>query len=340
MWIIWMLLGAVALIGGVVVWNSLKAARIATDLGLTPTQMRAANALMGALNSNGIRTTWPVRQSLLVWVLGLDEAAARAIGDGLHHEDALREWVRQTKEAAAGEGVAGELEAWRARRDSGVGDRPMGATAAPGGKPASAATSRVDSSTPSPKPVPHQKSIEDYAIDATTAEASKPHLERACQFLGWHPDTTGRAWALGVTAGLAERLRDCILTPPGATGSSLQGKELIAADLCLVCLCDAISQRSGAMFEFTTMTAFGASGDSAGASEAVLEETAAKDAARHNVAVALYNSASNPVVQECFRSIGTAAMRFLANPSEEELHVMRAAYQRLRDSLDRKRVTP
>lgn len=341
MWLIWMLIGAFALVVGVIVWGSLKAARFAARMGLTPMQVRAANALMGTLNRNGVRTTGPMRESLLLWTLGLDDDVAHAVAKGQNHEAALREWMQQMKEAAAGEGVVDELEAWRSQASGRAGANLTASTGAPDPRPVTSNTPPVGVPRSSAGPQPGEGSIEQHFVDLAAADASKPQIKRASRFLGWEPDTTGKGWALGVTAGLATRIRDRILAPVGVTGDSVKGVELIAADLCLVCLCDAISQRTGAMFEFTTMVAFGASGKLEGASESEIETTVAKNMKRHNLAISLFNglATNNPTGQACFRSLGTAAIRFVTTPDEEQLGAMRMEYHRLRDCLTQKSPT-
>lgn len=179
-------------------------------------------------------------------------------------------------------------------------------------------------------------SLKGHLVDAAAVEAARPYLEQAARFLGWEPDTTGDDWAVPVVAGVASRLRDRTLAPIGLTADTLSASGRLAADLCLMCLCDAISQRSGTAFEYTTMVAF-ARPPSLMDTPANLERQGEKCAARLAIAVELSSAlAADPDAKACFQEIGQSAIRFCKEPSEQNVMSIRSALFRLREILERR----
>jgi hypothetical protein len=173
-------------------------------------------------------------------------------------------------------------------------------------------------------------SLEDHVVDKAAAEAARPFLQDAARYLKWETTFSGEAWALGATAGVASRIRDHAIRPLALTAENAKGADRIAVDLCLFCICDALSQRTGTMFEFTTLVAFAPSAETVKLSPTV-EKAVEKSKVRHDLAAHLFNTwSAEQEAQECFRYIGKGAIRFLKEPGESHVGSIRSAYLQLR----------
>lgn len=183
-----------------------------------------------------------------------------------------------------------------------------------------------------PNKVPETLGLDEIA-DPALIEAARPLLVNAAKYFNWNLDATGASGVLGGTAGLATRIRDHAVAPFVPAPELVQGPQLLTVDILLFCLCDALSRKTGASFELTTMVAFGPSPNLLKKSESI--DKAVEDmSARHNLAAILFNIVqAEPDIHVCFATIGTASHRFLVQPDTAHIEAVTAGYQQLHERL-------